>query len=91
MKKLLLLLVMSCMGAYVMARGPEGDDDAKRGTVEGVVLTSDGTPAAGVSITVENTKYNTLADDGGSFEFKLLPGTYTLVANYIGYAPASQC
>lgn len=90
MKKLLLLLVMSCMGGYVMAHGHEDDDDAKRGTIEGVVLTSDGAKAAGVTITIENTNYNTVADDGGEFNFKMLPGTYTLVATYVGYAPTRQ-
>jgi len=77
------------MGIYAMAHGNE-DDDAKRGTIEGVVLTSDGAAASGVSVSVENTNYNTVADETGEFEFKMLPGTYRVVANYVGYAPVSQ-
>jgi len=78
------------MGVFVMAHGNDNDDDAKRGSIEGVVLTSDGAPASGVSVSIENTNYHTLADDGGDFNFKVLPGTYTLVATYVGYAPVRQ-
>ena len=89
MKKRLLILVMSCLGIYAMAHGREGDDDddAKKGTIEGVVLTSDGAKAAGVSVSIENTNLHTLADDAGEFSFKVLAGTYSVVATYVGYTP----
>ncbi|SEA16083.1 iron complex outermembrane recepter protein [Arachidicoccus rhizosphaerae] len=90
MKKLLLLLIMSSLAVFAMARGNDKDDDAKRGTIKGQVLTSDGAIAAGVSVSIEHTNYNTLADDAGEFSFKVLPGTYTLIATYVGYAPVRQ-
>lgn len=85
MKKYLLVLLLSFSCFYALAHNNEDDDEAKKGTVTGTVLTSDGKAAVGVSIHISGTDKYTIADGSGHFGFKLLPGTYTLEASFVGY------
>ncbi len=55
------------------------------GSVQGTIKTSDGNPAEFVNVTIEGTSKGTIADRNGYFEIKnLKPGTYNLLASYIG-------
>ncbi len=54
-------------------------------TIKGMVLTSDGLPAANVTVTLKGTTKMTLSDEDGSFIFiKVEPGQYTVVISSVG-------
>ncbi|MFN0255028.1 TonB-dependent siderophore receptor [Pedobacter ureilyticus] len=55
------------------------------GSVKGKISTSDGQPAAFISIGLKGQTQNTLSDDNGNFTLhKIKPGNYTLKASAIG-------
>jgi outer membrane receptor protein involved in Fe transport len=55
-------------------------------TLQGTVVTSDGSPAAGVLIRIEELNKRTLTRSDGTYRFQELPpGTYTLSIGGIGY------
>lgn len=57
------------------------------GIIEGVILDGDNTnePLVFAEVQVKNTNISTTTDMNGAFNFKLKPGTYSLVINFIGY------
>ncbi|GEC71368.1 iron complex outermembrane recepter protein [Flavobacterium flevense] len=55
------------------------------GKITGKVTLSDNTPAESIAIALKNTKYNTMTNFSGQYQFKnLKPGTYILSINGIG-------
>lgn len=61
------------------------------GSIHGTIRTSDGNPAEFVSVTIEGTSKGTVANRNGFFEIKnLKPGTYNLLASYIGLETQKQ-
>src|SRR5262249_33126194 len=55
------------------------------GSVQGTVKTADGHPAEYVNVTIEGTSIGTVADWTGNYKLvNLKPGTYNLVASFIG-------
>ncbi|WP_254060881.1 SusC/RagA family TonB-linked outer membrane protein [Mucilaginibacter sp. L196] len=55
--------------------------------ITGRVIDSLGQPLVGASVSLKETKYNTLTDSKGDFTFSSVPqGKYTVIVNYIGYA-----
>ena len=61
------------------------------GKLKGTITTSDGEPAAGINIVLKNTKYGTLTNDDGFFEFKKIKAnTYTLQVSLTGYETLEQ-
>jgi iron complex outermembrane receptor protein len=55
------------------------------GSVKGKISTSDGQPAAFISIGLKGQTQNTLSDDNGNFTLhKIKPGNYTLKASAVG-------
>jgi iron complex outermembrane receptor protein len=61
------------------------------GSIRGSLKTSEGSPAEYVNISIEGTSKGTVADRNGNFEIKnLKPGTYTLVASFIGLETRKQ-
>ncbi len=59
----------------------------KTGSVTGRVLTSDGQPAASVSIQLLKTSWGTVTGDNGEFRISSIrPGNYTLTASAVGLA-----
>ncbi|PWS28728.1 TonB-dependent siderophore receptor [Pedobacter yonginense] len=57
----------------------------KHGSISGLVKTSDGNPAAYVSVGLKNTNKTTLTDENGNFTIKnILPATYTIKISAIG-------
>lgn len=56
------------------------------GKIKGIITTSDGDPAAGVNIILKNTKYGTVSNDDGTFEFnKVRTNSYILQVSLTGY------
>lgn len=61
------------------------------GSIQGTIKTSDGSPAEYVNIQVESTSRGAVADRNGNFEIRnLKPGTYNLVASYVGLESQKQ-
>jgi iron complex outermembrane receptor protein len=59
----------------------------KNGTVSGTITTSDGKPAAYVSVGLKNANKSAQTDEDGSFVIKnVRPGSYTLKVSSIGVA-----
>ncbi|SKD00996.1 iron complex outermembrane recepter protein [Chitinophaga ginsengisegetis] len=59
--------------------------------IKGLVVTSDGTPAAYVAVQIKEKNRGTLTNEKGEFVFKkLMPGKYTLQVMLIGYKTMSQ-
>lgn len=55
------------------------------GKITGKITLSDNTPAESVAVALKNTKYNTITNFSGQYEFKnLKPGNYILSINGIG-------
>lgn len=56
------------------------------GKLKGIITTSDGDPAAHVNVTLKNTKYATITNEDGAFEFKKIKtNVYTLEVSLTGY------
>ncbi|WP_281234640.1 TonB-dependent receptor [Flavobacterium gelatinilyticum] len=54
--------------------------------IKGIITTSDGEPAAGVNVILKNSKYWTITNDNGSFDFnRVKSNTYTLQVSLSGY------
>ena len=61
------------------------------GSIEGTIQTSDGNPAEYVNIQVESSSRGAVADRNGHFEIRnLKPGTYNLVASFVGLESQKQ-
>ena len=61
------------------------------GKLTGILTTSDGDAAAGVNIILKNTKYNTVTNENGVFEFnRLKTNTYTLQVSLTGFETLEQ-
>ncbi|MET7000963.1 TonB-dependent receptor [Chitinophaga defluvii] len=59
--------------------------------IKGIVVTSDGEPAAYVAVQIKEKNRGTLTNEKGEFVFKKLPpGRYTLQVMLIGYKTMSQ-
>lgn len=73
-----LLVALVLLGANAMAQ-------TKNGSVSGSVKTSDGNPAAYVSVGLKNSGKTTQTDEKGNYTIKnVAPGTYTIKASAIG-------
>ncbi|HEY9196867.1 MAG TPA: TonB-dependent receptor [Mucilaginibacter sp.] len=70
----LIALLFLCLSSF-----------AQNGTIKGTIKTSDGKPAASVSITLKGTQRGTVVNRQGYYELKnISPGSYILLASYIG-------
>ncbi|MDY0988707.1 TonB-dependent receptor [Flavobacterium sp. CFBP9031] len=59
------------------------------GKIKGTITTSDGDAAAGVNIILKNSKYGTVSNDDGTFDFnKVRANSYTLQVSLAGYETA---
>lgn len=57
------------------------------GAIQGSIQTSDGHPAEYVNVSIEGTSKGAVADRTGHFEIKnIKPGSYTLIASFVGLA-----
>ena len=56
------------------------------GKIKGKITTSDGELAVGVNIILKDSKYGTVSNEDGAFEFnRIRPNTYTLQVSLTGY------
>ncbi|WP_281234642.1 TonB-dependent receptor [Flavobacterium gelatinilyticum] len=56
------------------------------GKIKGTITTRDREAAAGVNVILKNSKYSTICNDDGTFEFiRVKPGTYILQISLTGY------
>ncbi|MES2574189.1 MAG: TonB-dependent receptor [Bacteroidota bacterium] len=56
------------------------------GKIKGTITTSDGQPAAGVDVILKNSKYGTITNEEGNFDFnKVKAYSYTLQVSLTGY------
>ena len=62
---------------------------ARYGTVTGVICDADGLSLSGALVTIDKQKLKAVSDADGCFRLtNILPGTYKLKVQYVGYAPA---
>ncbi|BAV04829.1 iron complex outermembrane recepter protein [Filimonas lacunae] len=79
-----LLLLLMCHTPAFSARETEDKTIA----ITGTIITSNGEPAAGVSVTIQETGKTTIANESGEFTFKnVKAGTYHLQAFLVGLEP----
>ncbi|WP_276503098.1 TonB-dependent receptor [Terrimonas pollutisoli] len=56
------------------------------GSIKGKITTTDGKPAAMVTVSLKNTKKNVLSGDDGRFEIRnIQPGSYEIELSLVGY------
>jgi iron complex outermembrane receptor protein len=61
------------------------------GVIKGAVITSDGKPAASVTVVIRGTKRSTQTDDDGHFTLRnVSPGDYTLDVSLVGYESSAR-
>ncbi|MDR0792667.1 MAG: carboxypeptidase-like regulatory domain-containing protein, partial [Chitinophagaceae bacterium] len=66
-------------------------NDESIGIISGKIITSDGKPAADVSVSVKGTNKITLTDENGNFIFnRLANGNYEIEISLVGYETGSQ-
>jgi iron complex outermembrane recepter protein len=59
--------------------------NAQTGNIQGRITTSDGQPAAGVTITLKDTKKGTVSDNDGSFTLtKTVAGQHVMIISLVG-------
>ena len=63
---------------------------AQKSFVKGIVTDDEANPLAGASIYATETGTGTTSDFDGTYKLELPPGTYTIVASYVGYSSSSQ-
>jgi hypothetical protein len=62
------------------------DQDAAKGQILGIVVTDESQPIRGVEIATTPSEYKATSDEGGHFVIpNVEPGTYTLLANRLGF------
>jgi iron complex outermembrane recepter protein len=77
------LLSIFCGSAWAQSAGT--------GSIRGTVKTSDGNPAEYVNVNIEGTAKGAVADSKGGFVIsRIAPGTYTVVASFIGLEAQRQ-
>ena len=83
-KGLLTLVILLSCTVHALSQ-------AKAGSLSGVISTTDGKPAANVSITLRNTSRGAITADDGTYLIKKIPaGHYVAEITLVGYAPVSR-
>ncbi len=62
---------------------------AQKGTIKGTVIDENG-PLIGASVVISGTSNGAVTDIDGTYDIITEPGTYTLLASYIGYTSAEK-
>jgi TonB-linked SusC/RagA family outer membrane protein len=83
MEKLKILLLVVCMGSYSLSI-------AQNQVIRGKILSEEGRPLDGATITLKGTKTATVANAEGSYAITVPSGSVTLVFSSIGYLPIEQ-
>ncbi|HEY4196198.1 MAG TPA: TonB-dependent receptor [Mucilaginibacter sp.] len=77
----ILVLLLICLIPFLA----KAADDQPKGSIRGKVVTEDNNPAENVSVILKGTKYGTITDDDGEFQFRVPAGNYTLIISHTGY------
>jgi len=86
--RIALLLCLLCTVSFSFAASAATEPLS---AIKGIIVTSDGTPAAYVAVQIKEKNRGTLSNEKGEFVFKRLPpGRYTLQVMLIGYKTMSQ-
>lgn len=87
-----LLAALFLLAGMAGANGaPAHTNEEKHTTVSGVVVTSDGQPAIGVSVYLQELAKGTLTNANGEFAFRNIPaGEYHLVISMLGFEKLTQ-
>ncbi|WP_462266888.1 SusC/RagA family TonB-linked outer membrane protein [Mucilaginibacter sp.] len=80
-KNYLLLLICLAFSAAAFAQ---------TGTLTGKILDDKRLELPGATVRITGTSQGTAADVNGNYKINLQPGTYTLLAQFIGYLPLSK-
>lgn len=85
---MLHLLRFTLIGLLLAATCFAQDVSPKPGSITGIVVDAEnGDAMIGVSVMLEGTTQGAATDLDGNFTIRnIVPGTYTLIANYIGYS-----
>src|SRR5688572_13621822 len=79
---LLILVIITATTAF---------SQQQHGSISGTIKSSDGNGAPYVNVTLKGINKGTTTNDDGKFEIKrVTPGTYTLVASFVGFEPKEQ-
>lgn len=82
-----IFMILILLSGIVMAN----DGVEKNGSIRGHVQSSDGKPAAFVSVSINNTDKNTMTDEEGNFRLGgIKAGTYILHVSHVGLATEEQ-
>ena len=80
----MLLRILSTWLVVILATVPV---IAQKGAISGTIYDEDGFPMLGASVALQGTSIGAQTDFiEGKYQFKVDPGTYTIVASYVGYA-----
>ncbi|MEZ0184005.1 TonB-dependent receptor [Flavobacterium oncorhynchi] len=80
------LFIFSCLFSFYLVSAQQN-----QGKIKGQIITSDGTPAAGVTVNLKKSKYTTVANSEGSFLFsEIKAGIYVLQIFSKGYQSLEQ-
>lgn len=96
MKNLLLILIVIFLAFAVNAEEKGGKATADTESTVTTVLSGtvadsrSGELLVGVEVQLEGTSMKTYTDFDGNFSFKVKPGEYKVVANYISYKKCSE-
>ncbi len=78
-----MLKRISCLAAFLLVAATSF---AQKGAISGTVFDEDGFPMLGASVVIEGTSVGAQTDFiEGKYQFKADPGTYNIVATYVGY------
>lgn len=61
-----------------------------KGTIKGLIISSDSLPAAFVPVGLKGTSYGTTTDATGHYEFKAPKGNYILLIQFVGHEPEEK-
>lgn len=83
------MLVLSMIVSFFYATATNLEDN--NGGIKGKIVTSDGKPAADVSVILQGTSFMTVSDGAGTFVFKNVPaGNYQVAISFTGYANKTE-
>jgi len=80
-----IFLISICIAPF-SALHAEGGDDEGSSNIKGKIVTNEGLPAVGVTVSLTGTKRNSITDDDGDFHFKnIAAGEYEVQVHLVGY------
>lgn len=84
------MLTLSMIVSFFYAATATTLED-NNGGIKGKIVTSDGKPAADVSVILQGTSFMTVSDGAGTFVFKNVPtGNYQVAISFTGYANKTE-